>query len=79
VTVDVFSAKRLGALKSHGKILLIDNTVAVVGGLALSALSLDFRREVALTVESAVAIADVQALFDAVAATPPANAIASAS
>jgi hypothetical protein len=40
----------------------------VVGGLPLAAISLDFRREVAITVDSADAIASLRRLFDAVAA-----------
>jgi len=40
-------------LKSHGKIMLIDDAVAVVGSLALAPLSLDFRREVAILVDEA--------------------------
>jgi phosphatidylserine/phosphatidylglycerophosphate/cardiolipin synthase-like enzyme len=63
LTVEVFSAKRLGALKSHGKILLIDDRIAVVGSLALAALSLDFRREVAIVVDDPAAVAEVSALF----------------
>jgi len=52
-------------LKSHGKIMLIDNHLAVVGSLALSALSLDFRREVAIVIDEPPAIADVKALVRA--------------
>jgi phosphatidylserine/phosphatidylglycerophosphate/cardiolipin synthase-like enzyme len=63
LTVEVFSSKRLGALKSHGKILLVDDRVAVVGSLALAALSLDFRREVAIVVAEPAAVADAAALF----------------
>src|SRR5262249_3988704 len=33
LTVEVFGAKRLGELKSHGKIMLIDDRLAVVGSL----------------------------------------------
>ena len=69
VTVDVFGAKRLGGFKSHGKILLVDSAMAVIGGLALSALSLDFRREVAITVEDPAGIAAVEQLFESVAST----------
>ena len=66
IAVDVYNAKRLGALKSHGKIMLVDDTTLVVGSLALAALSLDFRREVAITVEEPTAVAQVVELFDAV-------------
>jgi phosphatidylserine/phosphatidylglycerophosphate/cardiolipin synthase-like enzyme len=64
--VDVFGSKRLGDLKSHGKIMLIDDRVAVVGSLALAALSLDFRREVAIIVEEPDAVAEVQRLFQTI-------------
>src|SRR5262249_51578131 len=50
IDVEMFSGKRVGALKSHGKILLIDDRTVVIGSLALAALSLDFRREVAIVV-----------------------------
>jgi len=66
VQVQVLDRKRYGALKSHGKVCLIDERVAVVGGLALAALSLDFRREVAIVVEGRDAIADVREFLDSV-------------
>jgi cardiolipin synthase len=68
LTVEVLSSKRLGALKSHGKIMLIDDRVAVVGSLALAALSLDFRREVAIVVDEPAAVAVVAELFRALRA-----------
>jgi phosphatidylserine/phosphatidylglycerophosphate/cardiolipin synthase-like enzyme len=63
LTVDLFSTKRIGGLKSHAKILLIDDRTAIVGSLALAALSLDFRREVAIVVTEASAVAAAAALF----------------
>jgi phosphatidylserine/phosphatidylglycerophosphate/cardiolipin synthase-like enzyme len=68
LTVEVFSSKRLGALKSHGKIMLIDDRTAVVGSLALAALSLDFRREVAIVVTEPTAVAEAAELFRALRA-----------
>jgi len=65
VTVEVFDSKRVGEWKSHGKILLIDDTRLVVGSLALAALSLDFRREVAIIVDEPSAVAEVVELFRA--------------
>ena len=76
LTVEVYGSKRLGALKSHGKIMLIDNRLAVVGSLALAALSLDFRREVAIIVEDPTAVADVQEVFRTIEAVPTAGRIA---
>jgi phosphatidylserine/phosphatidylglycerophosphate/cardiolipin synthase-like enzyme len=70
LTVEIFGSKQLGELKSHGKIILIDDTRAVVGSLALAAMSLDFRREVAIVVDDEAAIADVRQLFGAIDALP---------
>jgi phosphatidylserine/phosphatidylglycerophosphate/cardiolipin synthase-like enzyme len=66
LTVEVFSAKQIGELKSHGKIMLVDDKTAVVGSVALATPSLDFRREVALVVTESAAVADVRSLFDTV-------------
>ena len=63
MTVEIFSAKQLGDLKSHGKIMLIDDETVVVGSLALAALSLDFRREVAILVTDAPAVSAAIELF----------------
>ena len=54
MTVELFSCKQVGDLKSHGKIMLLDDETVVVGSLALAALSLDFRREVAIVVTEPV-------------------------
>src|SRR6516164_6331583 len=66
VIVDVFGSKRIGDLKSHGKIMLVDDRVAVIGSLALAALSLDFRREVAIVVDEPEGLAEVQRLFNSI-------------
>lgn len=67
VKVEIYAAKRYADLISHGKIMLIDNRLAVVGSLALAALSLDFRREVAIVVDEPSAVAEVEELFRFVA------------
>jgi phosphatidylserine/phosphatidylglycerophosphate/cardiolipin synthase-like enzyme len=61
--VEVFDSRRLGDLKSHGKIMLIDDSRVVVGSLALAALSLDFRREVAIVVDEPSAVQEAVKLF----------------
>jgi len=68
IMVDLHTAKRLDGLRSHGKLMLVDDRVAVIGSLALAALSLDFRREVALVVGDPTAVAAVARLFDGVTA-----------
>ena len=63
LTVEVFGSKHVGGLQSHGKILLVDDRLAVVGSLALAAISLDFRREVAIVVDEPDAVDEVRGLF----------------
>jgi hypothetical protein len=54
--------------------MLVDDALAVVGGLSLNPMSLDFRREVAVTVTEPSAVARVASLFEAVAASEAARA-----
>ncbi len=53
--------------------MLIDNRIAVVGSLALAALSLDFRREVAITVTHRASVSAIGQFFETVAAARPAR------
>jgi cardiolipin synthase A/B len=68
IAVEIFGQKQLGNLLSHGKMMLVDGEKAVVGSLALTALSLDFRREVALLVEEPTAVAELDQLFRSIGA-----------
>lgn len=72
--VEVYDAKRLCDLRSHGKVMLVDDRLGIVGGLSLNAMSLDFRREVAVTVTAPPAVARIASLFEAVAASEAAKA-----
>jgi phosphatidylserine/phosphatidylglycerophosphate/cardiolipin synthase-like enzyme len=71
LTVEIHGARRVGGLKSHGKIMLIDDRVAIVGSVALSAPSLDLRREVAIVVDQMTAVAEIRRVFKMVAASSP--------
>jgi len=73
VRVELYDAKRLCGLRSHGKIMLVDDRLAVIGGLSLNPMSLDFRREVAVTVTEPAAVAEVAGLFAIVAASEAAK------
>jgi phosphatidylserine/phosphatidylglycerophosphate/cardiolipin synthase-like enzyme len=66
VSVDIYQSKRIAGAKSHGKIMLLDDTTAIIGSLSLNALSLDFRREVAIVCREPQAVERVRELFDAV-------------
>ena len=61
--VDLYTDAHIAGMKSHGKLMLVDGTRAVVGSIALTALCLDFRREVAIVVDDPPAVAAIQKLF----------------
>ena len=63
VSVTVLNRGGLSGLAPHGKLLIVDGSTAVVGSVSLSALSLDFRREVAIVVNDAKCLARLNALF----------------
>ncbi len=50
VAVTVLGTKPIRGFEPHGKMMLIDDTRAVLGSTALSTLSLDFRREVSIVI-----------------------------
>ena len=51
VEVRVLGRGKLGGLLPHGKLTIVDGRIAVFGSIAQTALSLDFRREIAVAVE----------------------------
>ena len=53
VEVSVIGGKPAGPLAPHGKLLLLDESQAVLGSMAMSTLSLDFRREVSVVIDDA--------------------------
>jgi phosphatidylserine/phosphatidylglycerophosphate/cardiolipin synthase-like enzyme len=63
VEVSVIGRKPIGSLLPHGKLLIIDESRAVLGSLALSALSLDFRREVSVVIDQQAAVATLTEYF----------------
>ena len=69
IEVRVHGDNKVGDLKSHGKIMLIDGTRVVIGSLALTAMSLDFRREVAIEVTHPAAVLAIQLLFRSIGVT----------
>ncbi|MFM8535363.1 MAG: phospholipase D-like domain-containing protein [Acidimicrobiia bacterium] len=50
VTVTVIGNHPMGGLEPHGKMMIVDESHAILGSTALSTLSLDFRREVSVVV-----------------------------
>jgi phosphatidylserine/phosphatidylglycerophosphate/cardiolipin synthase-like enzyme len=64
VAVTVIGKALAGPLRPHGKLMIIDETRAMIGSLALSTLSLDFRREVALVIDDTAAVRRLNLAFD---------------
>jgi len=75
IQVDVIARKKVVGLRSHGKLLLIDGRLAVIGSMALSALSLEFRRELALVIDDPRCIEQLNTLYHAIAEEPGPNIV----
>jgi cardiolipin synthase A/B len=71
IRLTVLGRSHRPGLRPHGKLLIVDDRVAVVGSLALSALSLDFRREVALVVRDRACVAQLVGVFQQLEQEPP--------
>jgi phosphatidylserine/phosphatidylglycerophosphate/cardiolipin synthase-like enzyme len=67
VEVQVLGEGQLGGLLAHGKLIIVDGRIAAFGGMALSALSLDFRREVSVTVEDARCLRKLKSFYEQMA------------
>lgn len=81
VEVKLLGSGDVGGLLSHGKLILVDGRVAAFGSMAMSALNLDFRREVSLMVEDPECVSEFTDFFNLVASgrkVPWATAIAAA-
>ena len=70
VEVEVLKKRVVGGLVSHGKMFMVDDETAVIGSMALAALSLDFRREVALMIRDPHCVSQLKDFFQRLAATP---------
>ncbi len=64
VKVTTVGRGSFGGLAAHGKLLIVDGRVAAIGSVSLSALSLDFRREVAVILTDAHAVEQLNAFFE---------------
>ncbi len=56
VTVEIRGAEAVGTLVPHGKLLIIDDSTAVIGSISLSMLALEFRRELAIVTRDAASL-----------------------
>lgn len=80
INVQVLGSGLLGGLLPHGKLIIVDGKVAALGSTALSPLSLDFRREVAVIVKDPCCVRKLRDFYTLIASggevTDPARAAA---
>ena len=70
VTIDVRGEEGLGTLVPHGKLLMVDDELAVIGSIALSTLALEFRRELAVAIRDRRCLDDVNDFWGSLPAKP---------
>ena len=73
VAVTVLGREHPGGLAPHGKMVIVDRATAAMGSMSLSALSLDFRREVAVIVRDRECVGEMARVFERLAAGPAAR------
>jgi cardiolipin synthase len=68
IIVSVVGRQPTGPLVPHGKLVIIDETRAVLGSMAMSALSLDFRREVSILTETSATLQALNVFYQELSA-----------
>ncbi len=68
ITVTVLGKQPTRGIEPHGKMMIIDETRAVLGSTALSTLSLDFRREVSVVVHDPALVKQLNVSYQELAA-----------
>lgn len=66
--VDVRRESRIGGWRSHGKLLLIDDAVAVIGSIAWSRVALERRRELAIVIRDRSVVAQLHTFWQSLPA-----------
>jgi phosphatidylserine/phosphatidylglycerophosphate/cardiolipin synthase-like enzyme len=77
VRVTCHEGDRVGPLVAHGKLMVIDDRIAVVGSLSLSPMHLAFRRELALTTRDGAVITSLRRFLNTLAGSKHAGRKAS--
>jgi phosphatidylserine/phosphatidylglycerophosphate/cardiolipin synthase-like enzyme len=73
VAVEVLGDRRVHGQISHGKLLIVDDKIATIGSLALSASNLDARREMAIVVRESNVVRQLLEFFQEAALYEPAG------
>jgi cardiolipin synthase len=68
IAVSVIGKHAVGSLVPHGKLMIIDENRAMLGSMAMSALSLDFRREVSILIDKPSIVRNLNAFYQELSA-----------
>src|SRR5829696_6885154 len=68
ITVSLLGKQPMGGVLPHGKMMIIDESRAVLGSTALSTLSLDFRREVSVVIHEPALVKQLNLSYQELAA-----------
>ena len=71
VVVEILGQGRVAGMVSHGRLAIVDERRAVFGSMSLCALSLDFRREVAVMVDDPDCVARLNQFYQELEETSP--------
>ncbi len=63
IAVSVVGRQPIGSMVPHGKLIIVDESRALLGSMGMSALSLDFRREVSILVDRPEAIRELNTFY----------------
>lgn len=64
VTVDLLGKGDTQPFTSHGRLLVVDDDLAVIGSMSLTPLSLDFRREIGVVIDDRASVDRLAEFFD---------------
>jgi len=68
VRVQVLGRGEVGMLTSHGKMMIVDSDLALIGSASLSRPGMDVRREVSVAIEEPPLIKQLSEFFEAIVA-----------
>lgn len=70
IQVDVLGGESVGGLSAHGKALVIDDRLALVGSMSLSPAGLEERRELGIVIDNAAVVGALVRFIDEALAEP---------
>ena len=76
VEIEVLGDGQVGGMASHGKALIVDGRLAAIGSMALTAMHLDFRREVGVVIDDPRLVSQLDSVFEDSVRAQPARAAA---